>query len=167
MHKVLISLILLPLCSYAAAPTDSITINNTNNDSLTTNNTIDNNNNNRANANNNLDLNIESKYSTSSAIAAALTASSEACMGSSTGGVQGMSFGVSAGTTWQDKNCNMRKDAVLLFNMGFKIAAIQRLCESEEIKQALLIEGIECSYKEARLPKGDIKIEYDYPTSGK
>lgn len=79
-----------------------------------------------------------------SASAPALVAAEDTCMGSTSVGGQGFSFGFSGGTTWRDEDCVRRKDARELNAMGLKKAAVSRMCQKEENRQALLAEGIKC-----------------------
>ena len=60
----------------------------------------------------------------------------DSCMGSSTGSVQGLSLGVSVGTTWTDSHCVALRAAVRLNELGFKNTAAARLCAIPEIKEA-------------------------------
>lgn len=80
----------------------------------------------------------------SSAVAAALAASDEACMGSSTIGGQGVGFGLSFGTTWTDDACQARKDAASLALLGYADAARARLCQTEGNREAFAKTGQPC-----------------------
>lgn len=79
-----------------------------------------------------------------SAWAAPLTSGSNTCMGSSSGGAQGVTFGVSFGTTWQDDNCNARFDAQALNSLGLRSAAIARLCQRTDNAKAIEAAGGKC-----------------------
>lgn len=79
-----------------------------------------------------------------SAWAAPLTSGSNTCMGSSSGGAQGVTFGVSFGTTWQDDNCNARFDAQALNSLGLRQAAIARLCQRADNAKAIEAAGGKC-----------------------
>src|ERR1700737_3640935 len=81
--------------------------------------------------------NTDSRFATSTAIAPALTSSNDTCMGSSSVGAQGMSFGVAVGSTWEDKNCKMLKNSRELWNMGMRGAAIKLLCTDPDNRFAL------------------------------
>ena len=70
---------------------------------------------------------ITPKAPVNTAYAPALTASEDTCMGSSSMGVQGMTFGLSTGSTWKDTDCVRRKNARELHNMGHKEVAIALL----------------------------------------
>lgn len=78
------------------------------------------------------------------AYAAPLAASNGTCMGSTSAGVQGMSAGVSFGTTWTDNGCDARYDATALVAAGQPKAAIARLCLKPEIRQAMADAGTPC-----------------------
>lgn len=78
------------------------------------------------------------------AYAPALTSSNDTCMGSSSGGVQGMTFGVSFGSTWRDGDCVRRKDARLLHNMGYGSVAAALMCQKGEVAQAFADAGLTC-----------------------
>lgn len=80
----------------------------------------------------------------SPAIAPALTGSNDTCMGSASIGAAGMAFGLSLGTTYTDENCMMLKNARELWNMGFRGAAIARMCMDERNRQALETSGVPC-----------------------
>lgn len=62
-----------------------------------------------------------------SAYTAALAASAEACMGSSSAAGQGIGFGVSFGTTWENEKCNARKDAAVWISLNERAVAIARM----------------------------------------
>ena len=80
-----------------------------------------------------------------SAYAGPLTSSDDTCMGSSTAGGQGMTFGLSLGTTWTDDNCVRRKDARELYNMGYKKAAKALHCQDANIKAAFALTTEPCT----------------------
>ena len=80
----------------------------------------------------------------STAYAAPLVSSDDTCMGSSTAGAQGVSFGVSLGSTWQDDDCVRRKDARELHNMGMKVAALALMCQNTNVAKAMAMAGTPC-----------------------
>lgn len=61
----------------------------------------------------------------------------ETCLGSISGGVSGMGFGVSLGSTVPDSGCSARLDARTLWSMGLKKAAVARLCLTAEIQRSM------------------------------
>lgn len=79
----------------------------------------------------------------------ALTSSNDTCMGSTSGGVAVAGFGLSLGSTWSDKNCLMLKNSRELWNMGFKAAAMARMCMDDLNKEALELTGFVCPTKKA------------------
>lgn len=90
------------------------------------------------------------------AVATPLTSSNDTCMGSTSIGGSAVSFGFSAGTTWTDENCVMLKNAREIWNMGFKGAALARLCMDKRNREAFELTGINCpvSSQEARAADG-------------
>lgn len=79
------------------------------------------------------------------AYAAGLTASNGTCMGSTSAGGQGMSFGFSVGTTWKDGSCDRRYNAQALAAVGQSKAAVALLCQDPEIKAAMETAGTPCA----------------------
>ncbi len=80
----------------------------------------------------------------STAYAAPLTASNGTCMGSTSGGIQGIGLGISVGSTWTDESCDMRYDAEALRAAGLPKAAQARLCQKKEIAEAMKAAGTPC-----------------------
>lgn len=80
----------------------------------------------------------------STAYAAPLAASNGTCQGSTSAGAQGVSFGVSFGSTWKDESCDMRYDAEALRAAGLPRAAQARLCQKAEIAKAMEDAGTPC-----------------------
>jgi len=73
------------------------------------------------------------------------TDSSDTCMGSSSTGVQlPIVGGLQFGSSWTDKNCMMIKNARELWNMGFKTAALARMCMDDRNREALESTGTPC-----------------------
>jgi hypothetical protein len=81
------------------------------------------------------------RYATSSALAPALTSSNDTCMGATSLGATGMSFGVSLGSTWTDNNCKMLKNARELWNQGNHAAAMAMMCTDDDIRYAISVTG--------------------------
>lgn len=79
-----------------------------------------------------------------SAWAAPLTSGPNTCMGSSSGGAQGVTFGLSFGTTWTDAGCEARFDANALNALGLRSAAIARLCQRSDNAKAIEAAGGKC-----------------------
>lgn len=80
-----------------------------------------------------------------SAWAAPLAASNGTCMGSTSAGAQGVTIGVSFGTTWTDSGCDARYDAIALQQIGERAAARARLCLKPEIAEAFKRSGHPCA----------------------
>lgn len=80
-----------------------------------------------------------------SAWAAPLTASNGTCMGSSSMGAQGVGFGVSIGSTWNDAGCDRRYNAQALAAVGMRQAAVALLCQDPNIKAAMETAGTPCA----------------------
>ena len=81
------------------------------------------------------------QYATSSAFAPALTSSNDTCMGSTSIGGTGYSFGFSVGSTWTDSNCMMLKNARELWNQGEHSASLALLCTDDSIRYAISVSG--------------------------
>lgn len=98
------------------------------------------------------------RYSASTAVAPGLSSSNDTCMGSTSAGVQGASFGVSIGTTWHDDNCKMLKNSREMWNMGYRGAAIKLLCTDPDNRYALESTGVDCGESKADWEKNGSKI---------
>lgn len=109
-------------------------------------------------------LSLSEKRQTSSAYAAPLVAADDTCMGSSTGGAQGMGFGLSVGSTWQDKDCVRRKDARELYNMDKKAAALALMCRNAEVAAAMAAVGDACPETVVDNQKEATNTDCQYPT---
>lgn len=73
----------------------------------------------------------------STAYAPNLTASEDTCMGSTSAGGQGMTFGISFGTTWKDENCIIRKDARFLHSAGYPAVGLSLMCSKSSVLEAV------------------------------
>ena len=83
--------------------------------------------------------------------APALTAAGTGvCLGSVSIGLSGPMAGASFGITKVDKGCERRSGAALLYQMGFRDAAIRLLSNDSEIKEAL---GLNTPVKAAEAPQ--------------
>jgi hypothetical protein len=91
-----------------------------------------------------MNMDNHARASASSALAPALTGSNDTCMGSTSLGAAGLAFGLSFGSTYTDDNCMMLKNARELWNMGFRGAAVARMCMDERNRQALEATGVTC-----------------------
>ena len=80
----------------------------------------------------------------SSATAPGLSSSNGTCMGSTSAGAQGMSFGLSFGSTWNDDDCNRRYYGALAQSLGLKKVAIALYCQNEDFSSAMRAAGYNC-----------------------
>jgi hypothetical protein len=91
------------------------------------------------------DVTVEGdEASASSAAPIFLSTGDDVCMGSSSVGGQAAEFGFSVGSTWQDSNCVMLKNARELKNQGYDKAAKARLCMNEDNALAFELAGEPC-----------------------
>lgn len=86
----------------------------------------------------------ESERPVASAVATGLVAANGTCMGSTSAGAQGVTIGLTVGTTWTDSSCDARFDAQSLTALGHPTAALARLCQKAEIRQAVEATGQRC-----------------------
>ncbi|MDZ4738380.1 MAG: hypothetical protein SGJ03_00555, partial [Alphaproteobacteria bacterium] len=84
------------------------------------------------------------------AYAAPLAVSEDTCMGSSSIGGQGFSFGLSIGTTWTDENCQRLKNSRQLQALGYAGASVALICTDEDVKAAMISAGTPCPSAENR-----------------
>lgn len=73
-----------------------------------------------------------------------MSSGSESCLQSISGGVQLVGFGLSSGRYMQDEECNRRRNAVTLSNMGMKIAAVSLMCQNPDVWRAMLMAATPC-----------------------
>ena len=69
---------------------------------------------------------------------------SESCLQSTTGGLQLIGVGVSSGKYTQDIECNRRRDAITLSNMGMKVAAVSLMCQNPNVWRAMFMSATPC-----------------------
>ena len=69
---------------------------------------------------------------------------SESCLQSISGGLQVVGFGLSSGKYLQDVECNRRRDAITLSNMGMKVAAVALMCQNENVWRAMFMSATPC-----------------------
>ena len=68
----------------------------------------------------------------------------DTCLKGSGGSLQTVGVGISSGAYEVDPNCDRRRDAKLLSDLGMKVAAVSRMCESLEVWKAMLMSGTPC-----------------------
>jgi len=68
----------------------------------------------------------------------------ESCLQSVTGGLQLIGVGVSSGKYTQDNECNRRRDAITLSNMGMKVAAVSLMCQNPNVWRAMFMSATPC-----------------------
>lgn len=79
------------------------------------------------------------------------TTMTETCMGSTSGGVAWLGFGITGGTTWRDGRCANRLDARQWGNFGVQIndsrlvlVGVELLCEDKGNQRAAARAGVSC-----------------------
>lgn len=109
----------------------------------------------------------ESQRPVSSAFAAPLAASNGTCMGSTSVGGQGVTIGLSMGTTWTDAECNRRYNSIRMQELGQTKAAVALMCQDADVAAAMKIAGTPCpgTEKVASAPATEqsAKVEYTDP----
>lgn len=68
----------------------------------------------------------------------------ESCLISRGAGLQLDILGFSGGTYVQDQECNMRRDAKVLKDLGMSIAAVARMCQNQGNWKAMFMAGTPC-----------------------
>jgi hypothetical protein len=96
------------------------------------------------------------------AFAAPLTSGIDTCMGSSSVGAQGVGFGISVGSTWVDENCKRLKNSRELRSMGFSNAAVALLCQDASVADAMRTAGTACPTPVVAKP---VAVEFKFPES--
>lgn len=80
-----------------------------------------------------------------SAISPSLMSSgNDSCLRSQTGGLQLAVFGLSLGKYYQDLECNRRKDAKTLRELGMSVASVALMCQKSEVWLAMFKAGTPC-----------------------
>lgn len=73
-----------------------------------------------------------------SMVAPGLTAAGlETCLGSASGTVSAVGFGIGGGSTYKDEDCTARLDSRTLYAMGLKAAAVARLCQRPDVWRSM------------------------------
>jgi hypothetical protein len=68
----------------------------------------------------------------------------DTCLKGSGGSLQTVGVGFSSGTYAVDPNCDRRRDAKLLSDLGMKVAAVARMCEATEVWRSMFLSGTPC-----------------------
>ena len=68
----------------------------------------------------------------------------ETCLKGIGSSVQTVVVGWSKGKYKIDEECNRRRDAKVLSDLGMKVAAVARMCESVEVWRSMFISGTPC-----------------------
>ena len=68
----------------------------------------------------------------------------ETCLQGSGGSIQTGIIGVTRGSYKADVDCNRRRDAKVLSDLGMKVAAIARMCEDVKVWRSLFISATPC-----------------------
>jgi len=124
---------------------------------------VNTNNNNSVNTNNSQNVNSNTNVSTSSATQrvtqtvksppfsavapSIMSYSQDLCTTGASAAVQTQIFGISAGKSIRDENCERLKNSKALFDMGMKVAAVALLCQDEKVFRAMEQSGSPCPYK--------------------
>ena len=140
-------LVLLLTSSFSFAQTDSGNTSTQSGD-LNTNQqgaTVDSNNTTTTNTNQYNGAGSASEIPVASAVAPSLmSGGNDSCLKSTSGGISTLQVGFSKGDYVQDEECNRRKDAQMLFTLNMKIAAITRMCQSDDVWLSMFESGTPC-----------------------
>ena len=68
----------------------------------------------------------------------------ETCFRGNSQGIQTATIGFSRGGYREDPECNRRRDAKVLSDLGMKVAAVARMCQNAEVWRAMFISGTPC-----------------------
>ena len=76
----------------------------------------------------------------------------DTCLKGSGSSLQTVGVGISNGSYEVDPNCDRRRDAKLLSDLGMKVAAVARMCEAVEVWKSMFLSGTPVSYTHLTLP---------------
>lgn len=68
----------------------------------------------------------------------------ETCLQGSGSSIQTGLVGISKGQYKADEECNRRRDAKVLSDLGMKVAAVARMCESLDVWRSMFVSGTPC-----------------------
>ena len=95
-----------------------------------------------------INQNITTKAPPASAIAPSIMSySQDLCTVGRSGAFQGQVFGLSAGRTVRDENCERLKLSKYLYDTGMKVAAVSVLCLDPRVFKAMQMAGTPCPYQ--------------------
>lgn len=138
----LAALLLLPL-AHANENTQEGSLNTYNGDGSTVN--SNNNTEDRSVSNTYNGAGSSSEIPVSSAMAPSFMSNGmETCLKGVSGSVQTAVVGITSGKYKLDEDCNRRRDAKTLGDLGMKVAAIGRLCQSVDVWRAMFLSGTPC-----------------------
>lgn len=69
---------------------------------------------------------------------------SETCLQGVGGSIQTVAVGISSGSYEKDDDCNRRRDAKVLSDLGMKVAAVARMCEDVKVWRSMFLSGTPC-----------------------
>jgi hypothetical protein len=69
------------------------------------------------------------------------------CTTGTSGSIQTQIFGVGAGSTSRDLNCERLKLSKTLYDMGMKVAAVATMCQDRRVFDAMMAAGTPCPYE--------------------
>jgi DNA polymerase III alpha subunit (gram-positive type) len=92
---------------------------------------------------------ITTKAPPASAIAPSIGSSysQDLCTTGISGAFQGQLFGLSAGKSVRDMNCERIKLSKTLYDMGMKVAAVSLMCQDERVFTSMMMAGTPCPYE--------------------
>ena len=95
-----------------------------------------------------INQNIKTEAPPASAIAPSIMSySQDLCTVGRSGAFQGQVFGLSAGRTVRDENCERLKLGKYLYDMGMKVAAVAIMCQDVRVFSAMYMAGTPCPYE--------------------
>ena len=68
----------------------------------------------------------------------------DTCLKGTGNSLQTVGVGISSGSYEVDPNCDRRRDAKLLSDLGMKVSAVARLCQSIDVWKAMFVSGTPC-----------------------
>lgn len=91
------------------------------------------------------------KIPVATAVAATTIGTNGTCMGSTSAGGQGITFGLSVSSTWKDTSCERRYNSIRLQELGMKDAATALMCQDETVRTAMEEAGTPCPATKAEV----------------